>query len=343
MTNTWRLFKGNQPTQQESRASFPQAPSWRHFSTDAPKSIPYDWQDNEIDAVNAALYLRRPLLVTGPPGCGKSSLLRAVASTLGMQVFVWPINSRSTLKDGLYEYDAIGRLHDAQRRTQMTAQSNHPQQAEDMGDYIRLGPLGSALAESTTDSPKALLIDEFDKSDLDLPNDLLHALDQGTFMIPELKRHAEQQRRAQTDDPSNAEGDKAIQFSIPSNAKNQKCTIPDGVVTCQEFPFIVITSNGERDFPPAFLRRTIRLDIKPPNEERLRRIVACHFSHIQDQNLLQKELSELLEEFVKKRHHDEELATDQLLNILHLFLGQPTPSEDTKKRLRTLCLKALNQ
>src|SRR6266699_3611028 len=68
----------------------------------------------EIEMVNAALFLRRPLLVTGKPGCGKSSLAYMVAYELQLgPVLRWPITTRSTLADGLYRYDAIGRLQDA--------------------------------------------------------------------------------------------------------------------------------------------------------------------------------------------------------------------------------------
>ena len=97
----------------------------------------YQFTPEIIDVVNAALYLRRPLLVTGVPGSGKSSLLDAIAYELRLgEPLRWSVTSRSTLKDGLYLYDAIGRLQDQKAvATQGTA----------ITPYLRLGPLGTAL------------------------------------------------------------------------------------------------------------------------------------------------------------------------------------------------------
>src|SRR5262245_42225323 len=101
-------------------------PPWRHFDgkvlvertlpaeTD-PRGATFVASSEEIELINAALYLRRPLLITGKPGTGKSSLAYAVAYQLKLgPVLVWPINTRSTLTDGLYRYDAIARLQEAQ-------------------------------------------------------------------------------------------------------------------------------------------------------------------------------------------------------------------------------------
>jgi hypothetical protein len=136
---------------------------------------------------NAALYLRRPLLLTGSPGAGKSTLAHAVAYELGLgRVLHWPIVSRSTLQDGLYRYDAIARLQD----NQIAAHSGTAPPGG-IGSYIRLGPLGTALLP--TAKPRVLLIDELDKSDIDLPNDLLNVMEEGEYGIPELERLAERE------------------------------------------------------------------------------------------------------------------------------------------------------
>jgi hypothetical protein len=135
---------------------------------------------NVVDAVNAAIYLRRPLLVTGNPASGKTSLAYAIAQELKLgPVLNWPITARSTLVDGLYRYDAIARLQDAQL---------NKEKSQNIGQYITLGPVGTAFLPSLY--PRVLLIDEIDKSDINLPNDLLHLFEEGRFQIPELVRWA---------------------------------------------------------------------------------------------------------------------------------------------------------
>ena len=149
------------------------------------KSFQVDQKNRIRDAVNAALYLRRPLLVTGRPGTGKSSIVRAVARELRLgPVLTWNITSRSTLRDGLYEYDALGRLQEIQAR-----QALDRKEKVKVAEFVTLGPLGTAFVPAKW--PKALLIDEIDKADLDLPNDLLNVLEEGRFVIPEILRDPE--------------------------------------------------------------------------------------------------------------------------------------------------------
>lgn len=190
----------------------------------------------ELEMINAALYLRRPLLVTGSPGAGKSTLAHSVAYELGLgNVLRWPIVSRSTLQDGLYHYDAIARLQDVQIAAPQGADPatpGAPGSVEGIGSYIRLGPLGTALLAS--DTPRVLLIDELDKSDIDLPNDLLNVLEEGEFAIPELERVADRL----------PDGEAEV-----LTADGTKARVRDGRVRCRAFPFVVLTSNGERDFP----------------------------------------------------------------------------------------------
>ncbi|HMQ33792.1 MAG TPA: AAA family ATPase, partial [Chloroflexaceae bacterium] len=150
----------------------------------------------EVEAVNTAIHLRRPLLIEGPPGVGKSSLAASVAYQLRLgPVLRWPVNTRSTLVEGLYQYDAVARLQQVAAQSARLAHGAQapgsapqpaPGPADGIVEYLRLGPLGTALLP--WEHPRVVLIDEFDKGDIDLPNDLLNLMEEGWFLIPELAR-----------------------------------------------------------------------------------------------------------------------------------------------------------
>lgn len=316
----WKIFKGNNT--QDTNWTLPEPPSWRDFnnSNSDPKkrrAETFQARSEEIDLVNAALYLRRPLLVTGKPGTGKTSLAYAVAYELGLgEVLHWPITTRTTLKDGLYNYDAIGRLQDAKDK------DKDKDNLAEIGKYINLSSLGTALLPS--DKPRVLLIDEIDKSDIDLPNDLLHIFEEGEFEIPELRRIA----------------DKLDQVEVQTAYKDQKATIEKGRIRCTSFPFVILTSNGERDFPPPFLRRCIRLNIQEPDKTELEEIVKAHLNLKEDDKLPQI-AHDLIEDFFKKRQNGE-LATDQLLNAVYLVTRENSPTGTTKDDLIEKILKYLD-
>src|SRR4051812_24649948 len=173
----------------------PESPPWRTFDGVVPDSAAphtvktggrstrlaklaaaYRAEAKEVRLVNTAIHLRRPLLVTGRPGTGKSMLAHSIAYELGLgRVLHWSITSRSTLNDGLYQYDAIGRLQAV--NLLKADEIGATQTPVDIGTYIRLGPLGTALLPAGR--PRVLLIDEIDKADVDLPNDLLNAFEEG--------------------------------------------------------------------------------------------------------------------------------------------------------------------
>jgi MoxR-like ATPase len=126
-------------------------------------------------AVNAAITLKRPLLIKGEPGTGKTMLAEEIAAALGMPLFQWHIKSTTKAQQGLYEYDAVSRLRDSQlgdARVQAIA------------NYIVKGVLWQAFE---SDVPAVLLIDEIDKADIEFPNDLLRELDRMEFHVYETR------------------------------------------------------------------------------------------------------------------------------------------------------------
>ncbi|WP_433477300.1 AAA family ATPase [Spirillospora sp. CA-142024] len=293
----WLLYNGSRRTH-DGIDRLPPPPPWRAFDGGPVLPIPsggsgnehqattYRPSDDAVQQVNAALYLRRPLLVTGVPGTGKSTLAYAVAHELGLgPVLHWPITSRTTLRDGLYQYDPLTRLYAAGR-------DDAPRE-EDIGRYIRLGPLGTALLPY--ERPRVLLVDEIDKSDIDLPNDLLTIFEKGEYELPELSRRADPSAEVMTAD-----------------GPGSRVTVTAGTVRCRAFPLVVMTSNGEREFPPAFLRRCVTVELRQPSgEAELSAIVREHLGALADQS------DDLVRRFFE-RSTSGTLATDQLLNAVYL-------------------------
>jgi len=321
----WKVFRGEplEAGAEPPEWRLPEAPPWRPGVDEQGNPRPqtkgrtFRTPVEAINMVNTALFLRRPLLVTGKPGTGKSSLAYAVAEELGMgEVLYWPIITRTTIKDGLYSYDAIGRAQD-----RLPGQDN----LEVIGNYVRLGPLGTALLPSK--KPRVLLIDEIDKSDIDLPNDLLHVFEEGSFEIPELFRIREKKPEVRV----------RTAYSDPHHP-DSTYVIPDGRVQCHEFPFVVLTSNGERDFPAPFLRRCVRLTMEEPNEAVLTEIVEKHLGEHATGRA-----GKLIQNFYEKRNQSKrDLATDQLLNAVYLMTRDQAPTEVEWKKLQDNLLKYLD-
>ncbi|MCP2247890.1 AAA family ATPase [Lentzea aerocolonigenes] len=291
----------------------PPPPPWRDYGGPLPQSGGHPPEDDgeadrrlgsefhlteqhvdprELDMVNASLYLRRPLLLTGKPGVGKSALAYRIARELRLgRVLKWSISTHTTLTSGLYRYDAIGRLQAAATSQQRSG----PVEDSPIGDFIRLGPLGTAFLPRKL--PRVLLIDELDKSESDLPNNLLSIFEDGEFFIDELARirHSTREMTVHTADP------------------NETATVTDGRVRCHAFPIVIMTSNGEREFPPAFLRRALQLEIKDPNVEQLAAMVA---NHLLDPDGLHRDA--LVREFVEKSRAEGGIPADRLLDAVYL-------------------------
>lgn len=333
----WRIYLG-MGTPHDGLARLRPAPPWRSFhggpliepnfgdtvNDDVTgrrlggpeRAQAYRADEKVIDMVNAALLLRRPLLVTGKPGTGKSTLAYSIAYELKLgPVLHWPITSRSNLMESLYQYDALGRLQEASLR--QTTGGSGDSQSSDIGRFIRLGPLGTALLPQAR--PRVLLIDELDKSDIDLPNDLLHVFEEGRFSIAELVRLPADQSRAEV---FTADGENRV-------------PVFRGQVTCNAFPVIVITSNGEREFPAAFHRRCMGLNIQPPGRLKLAAIVAAQLGEE-----AARQAEPIVARFLENREAGN-IATDQLLNAIY-FATTGAPQADWEAMERAL-LRPIDQ
>ena len=225
-----RYFEGNSNS----------APDAAHL--DALKACaPYVASKDLVDAVNLAIFLKRPLLLEGEAGCGKTCLASAVAYELGYPFYRWNIRSKTRYQEGLYEYDALLRLHDvnlSQKLEMRTTEGTREIDPSQVDNYLELKALGKAFSQ--TECPAVVLIDEIDKADLDFPNDLLTVLEQPyEFMIRET-------------------GEK---------------------ISAHHPPIVVITSNKEKgNLPAPFLRRCVYHFVEFPSKKKeLKAIADMHF------------------------------------------------------------------
>ncbi|MEO3922297.1 MoxR family ATPase [Micromonosporaceae bacterium B7E4] len=293
---------------------WPAPPRWRTFSggpdePDPPQDdadldrrlgrvVVSDHVDgHEADMVNAAIYLRRPLLVTGRPGSGRSSLAYRIAYELRLgRVLRWPVTTNTGLRSGLYDYDAIGRVQAASRVGGPAGRDDRAAQHDDtqLGEYLHLGPLGTALLPYRL--PRVLLIDELDQSDIELPQQLRSVFEDGGFEIRELVRV----------------GDRTPQVRVRTADPGRTAVVRSGRVRCHAFPIVVMTCTDERDFPQAFLRQCLRLRLAEADENRLADVVAGHFPDRFDG------AGEVIRDYLRRRSGTDTLAMDQLLDAVHL-------------------------
>lgn len=288
-------------------------------------------------AVNAALALRRPLLVTGQPGSGKTTLAYVLADWLGLgPVLEWPVSPGALLADALATYNPLARLQDLEMAQK---QGREPLPVE---RFVRLGPVGTAFLPAPL--PRVLLIDEIDKGDLNLANELLHLFEEGRFAVSELQRAERDQQAAEPGQPQPAEKGRLVDTWDEHNNQPLPARILGGQVHCHEFPLVVMSSNGERDFPPAFNRRCLRVTMPDFSlePEALKRIVARHLER--DGTSATKDVEAALMMFTKavgeQQSLGDVLATDQLLNLA--FLMDDHLPKESRGSLAKVLLQGLN-
>jgi MoxR-like ATPase len=211
---------------------------------------PYIADPGLVHAANTALGLEMPLLLTGEPGSGKSDFAWVAAHALGQEApFRCHVRSDTRARDLLYHYDALVRFGDAQHGDR--------ERTKDPRRYIALRPLGAALM--SRGARRVVLIDEIDKAPRDLPNDLLHELDEGRFEIPEVGDYEN--------------GEAVFDRTYKDIALARLMDRPAGV----RKPLVVVTSNAERQLPEPFLRRCVFFHIPPPTLEHLAAIARKRF------------------------------------------------------------------
>jgi MoxR-like ATPase len=258
---------------------------------------PYRPDQDLIDAVNLAIDLERPLLLEGRPGCGKTELAAAIAYEFTQEYGkylpagetwwpwdTWNVKSTEQAQDGLYTFDGIGQLRDAQLsgvlgsvesaiQKRVLDRLGYDEQKDPDGKqhpYIKIGKLGRLLQNPCRPPVRPIiLIDEIDKADADFPNDLLMELDKN-------------------------------QFEVKETGKCYPREEPADITK----PIVIITSNRERPLSDAFLRRCLYFSLDFPSETCLRELITDHFPQLSKDDAVVNETWLALDSICKVLEHD---------------------------------------
>ena len=229
-------------------------PVFRRGDQPPAKGYVYDAGGRIALAVNVALVTGRPLLVRGRPGTGKSSLAADVAQKLRWRFYSRTVTSRTRARDLLWSYDAVRRLNDANANKakdpvayvtpEVLWWAFSPEKAATRGlseEELAKREIFRLEDPSPRPGPRAVvLLDEIDKADPDLPNDLLTPLGSLHFTVAEVDGGP----RVDSQDP----------------------------------PLVVVTTNEERDLPEAFIRRCVVLTVPDADPERMKEVARAHYA-----------------------------------------------------------------
>jgi len=293
---------------------------------DAPKGVPEQvhlFDQKSIDAINAALAARRPLLIRGEPGVGKSQLARAAAKRLNRAYVSHVVDAHSESRDLLWHFDAVQRLADAQLGTALGETPDEVKEKLHIDNYLHPGPLwwvfnwqnAKDQAEKLKQNPPyqfadcapengaVLLIDEIDKAEADLPNGLLEALGEGRF--------------------------------TPMGRKEPVCV-------SEIFPLVIITTNEDRALPNAFLRRCLVLhldlfDQKAPITILVER-AKVHFPGLDEEKVIKPAAEQMLNDRATAKSNQQQPLPGQA-EFFDLLRAVKTLSEQGKGEPESLIAK----